>query len=495
MMVAAVGALTALALGLRLLGIDQSIFGDETFTYDIVVRPNLGDVVDAVRHTSITPPLHYVVAWIAVQFGDPATTIRLPSVLFGTATVPLLYAVGVRTVGRPAGLIGAGLLAISPFATWYSNEARTYALVSFLLVASAYALLRARDAEGRVWPWWVLFVAMAAGTLYAHYTGVFVLFAEALWALVVFGRRRRMREVVIALVLTTLLYLPWVPAYLDQRKNPGLAVLESFSRVTGRTVWEYPATMLFGQPYASPWWALLGTAGVVLLAAALAAVIAGCVTGWSAVREMLATHREGALLVGLVALATPVGLLLYSLVSSSLYLPRNLSCSLPALYLVLAVLVTWIAPPVRWVATGLLVIAMVIAAVRGLDDDRRRPPTKEVASLVDRLVDSADPVLIADQLSLGDPFRRKPGLRAYTIYMRRHVESINPRDPAFKAFEDRASGHRRWLYIVPGLVGYPTPQDPVGVDLKRFRVVSHRVLKGLAPINVFVLEPRAGSGT
>ena len=49
-----------------------------------------------------TPPLHFTLAWLTSQFGDPAATIRLPSIVFGAATVPVVYAFGRRTVGRSA---------------------------------------------------------------------------------------------------------------------------------------------------------------------------------------------------------------------------------------------------------------------------------------------------------------------------------------------------------------------------------------------------------
>ena len=46
------------------------------------------------------PPLFYVLAWASAKLGDPDTSIRLPSLLLGTAAVPMTYALGLRTAGR-----------------------------------------------------------------------------------------------------------------------------------------------------------------------------------------------------------------------------------------------------------------------------------------------------------------------------------------------------------------------------------------------------------
>ncbi len=51
-MVLAVGALTLLALGLRVAAMDESFFGDELFTHLIATRPDLHAVLAGVRSTS-----------------------------------------------------------------------------------------------------------------------------------------------------------------------------------------------------------------------------------------------------------------------------------------------------------------------------------------------------------------------------------------------------------------------------------------------------------
>jgi hypothetical protein len=82
---------------------------------------------------------------------------RLPSLLVGTATVPLLYWVGRRWVSPRAGLIAAALLAFSPEGMVWGGRARMYALAQFL--ALLLALLVYEGSRGEV-------VSQVRGTLY-----------------------------------------------------------------------------------------------------------------------------------------------------------------------------------------------------------------------------------------------------------------------------------------------------------------------------------------
>ncbi len=246
----AVGALALLAFALRLPGLHQALYGDELFTYDIVTRTGLGDLLAQVRDTSITPPLHYVLAYGSQKLGNPPVSVRLPSLLAGAAVVPLVYLLGLRTVGRRAGVLAAGFTALSPFLIFYGSEARAYATLAFLLLLGTLALVRALSAGASPW-WWALFAAAGAASLYTHYTAAIYLAAQALWALVAY--RERWRALLAANGAVALAFLPWIPAYLDQRKNPGVeAVAGQFPSGLGPGVEAYAnrvARLLGGSPF------------------------------------------------------------------------------------------------------------------------------------------------------------------------------------------------------------------------------------------------------
>src|SRR5918999_1488027 len=119
-----VTALTLVGLAIRVAEFGQSLWADELSTVWILEGNGLGDVLSSVHSTDeITPPLYFVLAWASLQVGPDPEWARLPSLLAGSATIPLVYMLGQRTVGSRAGLVGAAVLALSPFMIHYSVEA------------------------------------------------------------------------------------------------------------------------------------------------------------------------------------------------------------------------------------------------------------------------------------------------------------------------------------------------------------------------------------
>jgi 4-amino-4-deoxy-L-arabinose transferase-like glycosyltransferase len=391
----AVAGLTALAFVLRIVGIDQTLYGDEYFTHAIVTGNGLGGVWDEVFHTSITPPLHYVLAWLSVQLGgDDTILVRLPSLILGTAIVPLVFLLGRRVGDVRAGLLAALLMALSPFAIWYSDEARAYAPMMFLVALSTLALLRALDGGGR--RWWVVYALSACAALWTHYTAVFVIVAQAGWAL--WAHRERARELLLANAAVVVGFLPWLPGFLEQRRNDvGIEIIGTFARLSFGRVFELPLVTLVGHPFL-PLRDAPAERGAILGLVLVALAIAAALSARGALGRHLPSPRSERGLVAILALATPVGLLLYDAVGSSLYLPRNLGASLPALVVLVALLVAGLAAavPARVAALATAAFVSVLAAgavASVVDDDQRRPAYREVAHYLDDVVAPSDPVL------------------------------------------------------------------------------------------------------
>src|SRR5918997_2957510 len=149
-----VALLTLLGVALRLPLLNDSLVADELSTRWMITAGGLGDVIAKV-HTDaeITPPLSFVLSWLTTRPELSPELLRLPSFIAGAATIPLIYAVGARTVGRGAALLAAALAALSPFLIFYSTEARSYALLVAFVLVSTLALLVA--VEGGRTRWWV----------------------------------------------------------------------------------------------------------------------------------------------------------------------------------------------------------------------------------------------------------------------------------------------------------------------------------------------------
>src|SRR3954471_7598806 len=122
----------------------QSFWLDESYTVDLVQR-SLGDMLDGVSRTESTPPLFYVLAWLwAKLFGHGEAGLRSLSAVVGTLTVPVAWRAAREWFsGARAGLIAAALVAVNPFFVWYSQEARSYALLVLMAALSLLFLGRA----------------------------------------------------------------------------------------------------------------------------------------------------------------------------------------------------------------------------------------------------------------------------------------------------------------------------------------------------------------
>ena len=475
-----VAAFCVAAAVLRAAGLGQALYGDEVFTYDIVVgATGPGDVVQQVHDTSITPPLHYLLAWATVQLGDPTVTVRLPSLILGVATVPLIYLLGLRTVGRAAGLAAAFAFAVAPFALFYGNEARAYETLTFLLTLSTLAMLLALDTRRR--RWWVVFAFATAAAFLTHYTALFVLLTQATWAL--WAARERWREIVIANAGAAVLWLPWLPSYVNQRDNPGIEAIGTLYRLTPSEFFEGIATVLAGHPFRP----LADLPGAVALLLIGAGVSVGIVI---LVRRGLTRPARQVILIAALAVATPLGVLVYQALGNDIYAPRNMIASLPFAYLGLGALVT--APRCRWryAAMGLAVAGLLIGTVLFLGESSRRTPWNEAAEFIDANAAPDDAVVQIDYFGGTDPLGRKPLLRSLAVELEephRAVEQLR--------YDDRAA----WLRVARGGDRvYATATSLQGVDElarapdlgPRLRLVERRDFDGFAPASVLVYEVR-----
>src|SRR5437763_10919086 len=157
----AVAALTVAGAVVRVIVAHQSVFADELSTYWISATHSLGDVLSLlystgrIHHAEITPPLSFLASWLTTQAGRSPELLRLAALVAGTATIPLVYLLGLRTVTRRAAALAAALTALSPFMIYYSAEARAYGLLMFLVAASTLSMLVAIDTGRR--RWWAVY--------------------------------------------------------------------------------------------------------------------------------------------------------------------------------------------------------------------------------------------------------------------------------------------------------------------------------------------------
>src|SRR4051812_10083448 len=78
-----------------------------------VGRGSLGQVVHTVVAERGGAPLHFLLAWGVVHLGGGLTALRLVSLVFAVASVPLLARLGARLADRTTGVVAAALASAS----------------------------------------------------------------------------------------------------------------------------------------------------------------------------------------------------------------------------------------------------------------------------------------------------------------------------------------------------------------------------------------------
>ena len=134
-------AIGVFALALRLYGL-----GDKPFWLDEIASlrratASLPDLVaDSLSNNHY--PSYFLLLWLVGQIGTSQWLLRLPSAVFGAVGASLTCAIGTRAAGRPSGAIAGLLMAVSPFEVQFGQEARSYTLVSCLILTALFGLVR-----------------------------------------------------------------------------------------------------------------------------------------------------------------------------------------------------------------------------------------------------------------------------------------------------------------------------------------------------------------
>lgn len=184
---AIIAGLMVLVAGLSSLRLDQRLFVLDEEVSLAHAQQSWGGVWEIATHTDPNMSLYYAVLkfWTDI-FGDSVVAARSLSVVAAVLCVPVVYALGVRLFGTPAGLLAAVLISTNVFFLEYAQYARSYALLALLTVLSSYffiAELERPRTSSRVG--YIVFSVLA---FYAHAFAIWVLFVQLL-TLAVFKRR------------------------------------------------------------------------------------------------------------------------------------------------------------------------------------------------------------------------------------------------------------------------------------------------------------------
>lgn len=214
--VAVVGAVTRFVT-------TSSMWLDEALSVNIASLP-LGDIGEALRHDG-HPPLYYVLLHLwteVVGTGDFAT--RSLSGIIAVVTLPVAWFVGRRAGGPTLGWLTVLVLGALPFATRYGTEVRMYSLIILLVFLGWLVLDRALEDPSLLR---LGLVALVSGVLLlTHYWSLYLVAGTGLlliggWWRAEDDRRRAYGRTTLAVAAGGVLFLPWLPSFLEQAAHTG----------------------------------------------------------------------------------------------------------------------------------------------------------------------------------------------------------------------------------------------------------------------------------
>jgi mannosyltransferase len=170
--------LSVVALALRVWNLNSDLWVDEVFTLLDFARQPFGLMLTSFPSQN-QHLLYSILAHASIEtFGESAWALRLPSVLFGVASIWALFLLIKKLLGEREALLGCALMTVSYHHIWFSQNARGYmGLLLFTLLAT---WLWFEALEKNDWKWWLGYAAAVVFGMWIHITMAFVIAAHGI---------------------------------------------------------------------------------------------------------------------------------------------------------------------------------------------------------------------------------------------------------------------------------------------------------------------------
>ena len=193
----------------------ESMWGDEVWSL-WAVRDGWGPLWARLAG-DVHPPLYFLLlrGW-TLAVGETPFAARYFSAGAGIVALAFTYALGRHLFDRATALIALIWLGSGGLWLYYTSETRMYTLVIALATLAMWCFWQWLQRPQTPTTIFALVLANSA-LLYTHYAGAFLVATEL--AFLLLAARRRLRSFGWVLLLTVLLYLPWLPIFFQQSAN------------------------------------------------------------------------------------------------------------------------------------------------------------------------------------------------------------------------------------------------------------------------------------
>src|SRR6185369_7755287 len=201
---------------------DRSLWIDEGASY-ILTQLSWPKFFYAVRTCMAEMSFYYFVLRLWTYLGTSETALRSLSVLFSVATVPLIGLLGRKLYSRKAGVIAAAIFSFHAWNIHFAQEARSYPLLSLLVVISWLILIQIIEKPSiKYWAWFSVITVLECNT---HFLGILNLAAQFVSLLFIFSSKEQYKQ---ALRSAFWVFLGCIPAamYIFQTRGQSIGWIQ-----------------------------------------------------------------------------------------------------------------------------------------------------------------------------------------------------------------------------------------------------------------------------
>jgi 4-amino-4-deoxy-L-arabinose transferase-like glycosyltransferase len=210
-----------LAFGLRLIGIDQSLWLDEAISANVAKMP-IGEIVKNFSVGDFHPPIFYWFLDLWTKFfGSNVIVLRLSSVLFSLVTIYFVYLIGNKIKNKKIGILAALFLAFNPLFVYYSQELRMYSMATMWLIIGLYYFVKIKNKKYNIKDLVIfnLMMGLAFGTFYGS---IFLIASFAFYFLI----KKEWKLFWLTNIGTGLAIIILIPLLLTQVKNSQIMLVQ-----------------------------------------------------------------------------------------------------------------------------------------------------------------------------------------------------------------------------------------------------------------------------
>jgi mannosyltransferase len=284
--------------------------------------------------------LYYLLLRAWLRSGSSEAWIRSLSVIAAVGAVSGVFFLGRKIFGMNVACIAAGILALNAYHVQYSQEARSYALLSLAVIVTTFLLLRC--VEKPTWQAWALFAIVSGLAAYIHFFAIFVTASQVVAVLLWRRRALKIGSLVFAATIYALMLVPIAQFVLE---NLHMHQIDWIPAASASSMYEF-AVLFTGRG---------GVALVLTMASFIAAAIVATGRDWFSSNSRYESFALGVVLLWLFfPMAITIALSLWK----HLFVPRYMVMCLPALALAVARGVALLRP--KWQIIPLIALAILL---------------------------------------------------------------------------------------------------------------------------------------